>query len=121
MKLRRLKEKDASRMYEWMQDSNVTEFLSDKFKEKKLEDCIKFIKESNNDSSDLNRAVVDEQDIYMGTVSLKHIDLQVKTAEFAIVMHPEAIGTGIAQSAMKQIIDWGFDKLQLERDRKSVV
>ena len=84
MKLRRLELKDAPLMLEWMHDQDVVEKMQADFASKTIEDCKKFIQDSQNNKMDLNLAIVDEQDIYMGTVSLKNIT--EKDAEFAITI-----------------------------------
>ena len=48
----------------------------------------------------------------MGTVSLKHV--VNNTAEFAIVLHPNAIGLGYARFAIRKILSIGFNKLNLK-------
>lgn len=115
MQLRRLQQKDAKRMLEWMHDESVVRYLSANFATKKLEDCEKFIAASLNDGCNLNLAVVDEMDNYMGTVSLKHIDKQEKTAEFAITIRKSAMGKGYSSYGMKEILRIGLEELGLEK------
>lgn len=112
MKLRRLELKDAPLMLEWMHDQDVVEKMQADFASKTIEDCKKFIQDSQNNKMDLNLAIVDEQDIYMGTVSLKNIT--EKDAEFAITIRKVAMGTGISTYAIKKIIEIGLNKLNLE-------
>lgn len=114
-RLRKLQEEDAPYMLEWMHDSQVIEFMGANFGEKTLEDCKRFIEASKDEQEDLNLAVVDDEDTYMGTVSLKHIDKQEKNAEFAIAMRSSAMGKGYAIAGMKQILEEGFLRLGLEK------
>lgn len=113
MKLRKLEIKDAPLMLEWMHDNDVVENLGTNFLSKTLEDCVSFIKHSRDSESDLHLAVVDENDVYMGTVSLKGIDYESKTAEFAIAIRKKAMGKGFSSFAMKEIIRIGFEELNL--------
>ena len=70
MYLRRLKEKDAELMLEWMHDQDVIENMAADFMHMTIEDCLQFIKNSNEDENiTLNRAICTEQDEYLGTVS----------------------------------------------------
>lgn len=93
MKIRKLEQKDAEYMYEWMHSDDVVEYLAQNFSEKTLQDCITFILEANGDESEnLHRAICDDTDEYLGTVSLKHIDLKNKNAEYAISMRSKAMG-----------------------------
>lgn len=115
MRIRDLKEEDAGLMLEWMHDDDVVEQLGTNFKEKTLNDCIKFIESSKDSSENLHKAIVDESDVYMGTVSLKHIDKKIKMAEFAITVRKEAMGRGYSKFGMASIINIGFDELDLEK------
>lgn len=113
MRLRELEIKDAPLMLEWMHDSNVTAFLNAKFAEKTLEDAKAFIM-SGIDDENINLAIVSDSDEYMGTVSLKHIDRENMSAEFAISIRSAAMRHGYAWFGMKAIIEKGFSELGLE-------
>lgn len=113
MKLRKLELKDAPLMLEWMHDNDVVENLGTNFLSKTLDNCVSFIKQSSESNSDVHMAVVDENDVYMGTVSLKGIDYESKTAEFAIAIRKQAMGKGFSSYAMKEIIKLGFEELNL--------
>lgn len=113
MRLRKLRKEDAELMLEWMHDDSVVANLGTNFKEKKLEDCIKFIEMSGKEDKDLHMAIADDNDIYMGTVSLKHIDLLAKTAEFAITVRSLAMGKGYSKYAMAEILRKGTEQMGL--------
>ena len=112
MKLRTLKLEDANRMLEWMHNDDIVSNLGKNFKSYTLHDCKDFISHSQTDNSNLHLAITDDTDNYMGTVSLKHI--VDNTAEFAIVLHPNAIGLGYARFAIRKILLIGFNKLNLK-------
>lgn len=105
MKLRKLEEKDAPLMLEWMHDPSVVGHLGTNFGEKTLEDCLGFIACAQTDDAGIHRAITDEADTYMGTVSLKHPN--GKWAEFAITVRAAAMGKGYAAFGMKQILQLG--------------
>lgn len=115
--LRPLQMKDAVRMLEWMRDETVTEFLRIGGKNTSLEDVQKFIASAQDESENLHRAIVDENDVYYGTVSLKHIDHEKGEAEYAIAMHMDGIGTGASSAANRLILDYacklGFKRVYL--------
>lgn len=113
MKLRKLELKDAELMLEWMHDDSVVEHLQANFKEKTLEDCKKFIIDSRDSLEQLHLAIVDNEDNYMGTVSLKNIE--DNKAEFAITIRKIAMGKGYSKYGMKEIIKFGFEKLNLDK------
>lgn len=116
--LRKLQIKDAELMYEWMCDDTVLQGLqAHVYKNKTIEDCIEFIRESNDESVralNCHMAVVDENDTYQGTVSLKRIDPYYKDAEFAVVIRKKAQKHGYAQAAMKEIMEIAFTKYELD-------
>ena len=113
MKLRKLKTEDAPFMLEWMHDASVVHDLRTNFAVKTLEDCISFIKMAQDTNENLHLAIVDENDTYMGTVSLKHI---TKTsAEFGITVRKCAMGKGFSKFAMQNIIETGFKQLGLQK------
>ena len=114
MKLRNLKKVDAPLMLEWMHDADVVKDLQANFASKTLADCEAFIEGSQSSETDLNLAIVDDTDEYMGTVSLKHIDRENKTAEFAITVRSKAMGKGISKYGMQEIIRIGLNEYGLE-------
>ena len=115
MRLRGLEEKDAELMLQWMHDDDVVGKLGTNFKEKTLEDCKAFIDISKDSSKNMHMAIVDDADIYMGTVSLKHINQSEKFAEFAITVRREAMGKGYSKYGMAKIIDIAFSEVDLEK------
>lgn len=114
MKLRKLEIDDAPLMLEWMHDDSVVHDLSTDFSKLTLKDCENFILKSENDTESLHMAIVDETDEYMGTVSLKHIDYNSFSAEFAITIRKAAMGRGVSKYGMSEIIKFGFEELKLK-------
>lgn len=112
MKIRELKEKDAPFMLEWMHDLSVVEPLGRDFMHMKLEACLNFI--SSHDAGNIHLAIADENDEYMGTVSLKNIDKEEGFAEFAITIRKCAMGKGYSSYGMNKIIWYGLEELGLK-------
>lgn len=116
--IRKLEPKDAERMHEWMQDDTVTKNFQTNFGSFSLEKVKSFIDSSSKqtlEDANLNYAIVDSDDNYMGTVSLKNINRVDKNAEYAIVTRRDAHGKGFAKSASEDILRVAFDELQLEK------
>lgn len=109
MKLRKLEEKDAKYMLEWMHDEDVVKNMQANFQAKTLDDCLNFIKNSRS-LKNVHVAIVNEKDEYMGTVSLKNIEQDRHIAEFAITIRKCAMGQGYSAFAMKEIIEKGFER-----------
>lgn len=113
MILRSLMLKDAPLMLEWMHDESVVRYLQADFQSKTEEDCKEFITDSWTDKENLHMAIVDDDDVYQGTVSLKHI--MDSSAEFAITICSSAMGKGVAKEAMRMIIEKGLTERNLSR------
>ena len=105
MKLRKLEIKDAPLMLEWMHDDSVVHDLRTDFLAKTLENCESFILTAQDTKLDLHLAIVDDNDEYMGTVSLKHI--VDDSAEFGITVRKCAMGKGYSDFGMTEIIRLG--------------
>lgn len=113
--LRPLKMKDAPRMLEWMRNDDVTHFLNIGGSDTEMETVENFIRSTADESVNVHRAVVNSDDTYLGTISLKNIDRDRKEAEYAVAMHMDAIGTGASAKATELICQLGFEELGLER------
>lgn len=113
--IRKLEIKDAQLMLAAMSDDNVNHFMNIDGKKMKLDDCIKFIEKSKNDSINTNFAIVDESDSWVGTISLKNIDKTSMSAEYAIITSSSVHGKGYAKKATKEILNYAFNVLNLNR------
>lgn len=114
MKLRSLRPEDAMLMLEWMHDPSVVKDMQTDFSRKTIDDCLAFISIANNTGGDIHLAITDDDDdTYLGTVSLKHIEN--RQAEFAIAVRTCAMGKGLAAQAMRCILEYGLRKLKLNR------
>lgn len=114
MKLRNLELKDAPYMLEWMHDEDVIKNLKGNFKEKTLLDAESFIIASKDKEKNIHLAIVTDEDEYMGTVSLKCIDRNNNSAEFAITVRKCAMSRGYSWYGMEEIIRLAFEKYGLE-------
>lgn len=115
MKLRELLDKDAPFMLEWMKDEQVNRFF--RFNPNDItEESIKgFISSCADDKDMYHFAIADDNDEYLGTVSLKHVDNEAKNAEYAISLRSTAQGKGIGKFATEKILYFAFCELELER------
>ena len=99
--LRKLQLKDVPLMLEWMHDEEAKHIFQNNFAEIDDVAAKKFVENSFSE--------------YLGTISLKNIDLKNKNAEYAISTRKKARGTGANQKATESLLKYGFDKLQLHR------
>ena len=118
MRLRKLEEKDAEGMLEWMHDPEIQKNFRFSSKCKKKEDVLEFIREAEEepvDGKSIHLAIVDENDEYLGTISLKNVDLESANAEFDISLRHIVQGKVIGTEATKQLLNLAFNKFGLER------
>ncbi|MBQ9832312.1 MAG: GNAT family N-acetyltransferase [Clostridia bacterium] len=114
MKLRKLCDKDAPLMLEWIKAPDAVQnfrFDPDKMDMKSV---LNFIQNSYSDTS-RHYAVADDNDEYLGTISLKNIDYHDENAEYAISMRECARGTGAAMFATKELLRIAFEELGLKK------
>lgn len=114
-KLRELQLKDANKIYEWMNDRTVVNFLAISRYPNSKERVNEFIQNSWIDRNNIHFAIVDEDDEYIGTVSLKNINYIDRNAEYAIAIHKNYFGKEFADFATDAIIEYGFEKLNLNK------
>lgn len=115
MKLRTLCEKDAASMLAWMQDPAVNQFFRADFAHKTMTDVLSFIRGGGQSASERHYAICDDNDAYQGTISLKDIDKENGTAEYAIVLRRQAQGKGYARFATQEILRIAFEELGLHK------
>lgn len=111
--LRPLQQKDAPHMLEWMHDERVNRYFQFDFASMTEEDALRFIGEAQDFSQSVHLAIAGDDDVYLGTVSLKHIDPIARCAEFAIVLRSCAQGRGAGMAAVRAILDRAFGQLAL--------
>ncbi|MDF2802132.1 MAG: GCN5-related N-acetyltransferase [Anaerocolumna sp.] len=115
MQVRELKKKDAILMEEWMKNEDISNSFQYEFTKTSIEKCEKFIVRAQRDVKSLHLAIVDDNDEYMGTVSLKNIDFINRKSEYAIVLRKVAIGNGYAKIATDIILYIAFKILNLHK------
>ena len=102
-------------MYEWMTDPTITCFFRFDASKISVESCRAFIETAQTDPHTVHFAIADENDEYLGTISLKEIDSDQKEAEYAVSTRKKAHGTGAALEATRLILRYAFEELGLER------
>lgn len=118
MVLRKLEEKDADGMLEWMKDEDIQKSFRFDTANKTREDVLEFINSAETvpvDGKSIHYAIVDDNNEYLGTISLKDIDMTAKKAEYAISLRKKAQGHGVATEATKEVLRKAFCEFGLER------
>ena len=126
IRLRELREEDAPLMLECMHDPELQKGLKKRLLDSTIEDARGFIKKAHiikpyKTGENLHYAIVDEDDDqYLGTVSLKNLDMKNGTAEYAIITRKQAQGAGVAYKATGLILDKAFNEIGIRRVYLSV-
>lgn len=118
MILRRLKREDAEGMLEWMHDKDICKNFREGIEHKTAEDVYKFIENADytiRNEANLHFAVVDEKDEYMGTISLKNLNLKDQNAEYAISLRKSAQRKGLAAKATLGLFKYAFEDIGLHK------
>lgn len=115
MILRPLEQKDNIFMLEWMKDPRVNCFFRFNSDNVTIERITEFINNCPQDKYNYHFAIADDNDIYQGTISLKNIDINANTAEYAIALRCESQGKGLGTFATKQVLKYAFETLNLNR------
>lgn len=116
-RLRELKIKDCEGMLEWMHDPEINCYYTDNVRNATKESVTTFIEASliqRKEGSTYHYAIVDSNDEYLGTISLKNIE-KIKGAEYAISLRGAFQRKGIASFATKEILRIAFVELGLNR------
>lgn len=115
MRLRQLHKKDAPLILEWMKDPDINCYFRFNPETITIESIVDFIEKAMNSQTDQHYALVDDDDTYLGTVSLKNIDIVSKNAEYAISLRKNVIGKGAALFATNELLKIAFNKLELHK------
>jgi RimJ/RimL family protein N-acetyltransferase len=113
--LRELRIEDVEKMYEFIENEETASnfiFTRYPFSKEKLND---FVIKSWSDSKNVHYAILAENGEYAGTVSLKGINYVDRNAEYAIVLRKEFWGKNVAYEATRKIIDYAFNRLNLNK------
>lgn len=118
--LRELEFKDAPLMLEWMHDTDIQKGFQKKMLEMTLEDAQRFCEKSVipdviEEGCSVHFAIVDDNDEYLGTISLKNISITNSDAEYAISTRKKVHGKGIATAATGLIFEKAFNEYNLSK------
>ncbi len=119
VKLRELTMDDAEDRYQWCLDKEVTKHLNmpEKYPPFSMEETRNWINMCMNRTNGYEqKAIVTEEGTHIGWIDLKHIDHLNKHAELGIAIGDKAYwGKGYGLAAMKEMLQWGFNELGLNK------
>ena len=111
--IRELKKGDAAGMLEWMTDPEISSCFRYDVSKITLASCQKFIKMAYDNQEARHFAIANNRDEYLGTISLKNIDFEQGTAEFAIGTRSSV--SGIGADATILALKAAFRELKLKK------
>lgn len=114
--LRELQLEDAQDRYKWMLDSEVTQHLNvpDKYPPFTIEETEKWIDSCINKSNGYIQKAIIVSNIHVGWIDLKNFDHVNKNAELGVAIgNKEYWGKGVGTEAIKQMLRFGFEELDL--------
>jgi RimJ/RimL family protein N-acetyltransferase len=101
-------------MLEWMHDPDLAQFFQADFAHATTSSVHDFIQ--TTDPNQRHFAIADSKtNEYLGTLSLKNINLKNKNAELAIALRQKAIGANIATPAITKLFQIAFTTLKLHK------
>lgn len=118
IKLRKLRDSDIDGMLEWMHDEEIQKSFRKPMLSYTREMVMDFIQGATYDvvqGVNIHFAIANKKDEYLGTISLKELDLESLSAEYAIVLRKKAQGKGFAKDATLQLLERGFKEYGLQR------
>lgn len=112
---RLLNKNDALNMFEWMSDSNITDLFTFNATDKTLQDANIFIDNAlSNFEVNKHYAIQDNNGEYVGTISLKNINIVENSAEYAIVIRKKFQNQGFAKKASLWMFNEAKSKFKLK-------
>ena len=124
VKLRQLKLEDTQGMQEWMTDQECKKWFQFPQEYALKENIEKFIGSASvelKDGASIHWAISSLEDEYLGTISLKDVDIRVGKAEYAIALRNKVRGKGIGQQATNLILDKAFHEYHLNKVYLNVI
>lgn len=121
IQLRPLLEKDIPFMLEWMHDESVTRFFRFESLNFTEEDVRAFIASARVSKDDAHFAIADDDDEYLGTISLKKIDRKNRNAEYAVCVRKGCMGRNIAKAATDLVLSYAFRDMGLHKVHLNVL
>ncbi|MBM7661005.1 RimJ/RimL family protein N-acetyltransferase [Bacillus mesophilus] len=117
--LRELTLNDVEDRYQWCLDKEVTMHLNmpDKYPPFSREETRKWLEQCINRTNGYEqKAILTGEGVHIGWVDLKNFDRLNKHAELGIAIgNKKYWGKGYGASAMKEMLGYGFDSLQLNK------
>ncbi|WP_077622341.1 GNAT family N-acetyltransferase [Sediminibacillus massiliensis] len=117
--LRELTLEDVEDRYQWCLDREVTKHLNmpDKYPPFSRNETKKWIQMCMDKTNGYEqKAIITDNGIHIGWIDLKNIDRLNKHAELGLAIGEKSYwGKGYGLSAMKEMLQWGFNQLQLNK------
>lgn len=115
IKLRELYLEDSEYIFQMINDKDISKnFIFTRYPYSK-ENIIDFIKNSWNNKDNIHYAISNEDNEYLGAISLKNVNYIDRNAEYAIIVRKEYWGTNTSKLATLKILEYGFNTINLNK------
>lgn len=116
--LREFRSEDLSGMRSWITDERTTKHLSGTFlKPQTWEQTENYLRSLlNGDAGGANLVIAEKETLkYMGQTNLFMVDNTARKAELAIVLKEDCAGRGYGYEALRLLLAFAFDQMNLHR------
>jgi len=116
--LREVRSYDANETYcGWMNDPSVSQYLESRFYPHTVKSLKKYIKDKQGDRSNVFLAIIlKDSNRHIGNIKLGPIDDIHRLADIGIIIgEKDCWGKGYATEAIRLIVKYAFDKLNLHK------
>lgn len=118
--LRRVEKSDLDpngRYFQWLNDSEVTQYMFQGTFPNSLENMIAYYEQSIGSQNQVNFAIIaKEGNVHVGNIGLNSIEWVHRTAELGLLVGDKSYwGKGVALDAVELLAGYAFDKLNLRK------
>ena len=117
LQLRIFSEEDYAQVFFLRSDQEVNKYIKRVYP-KKIEEAIAFVNKvqsSMKNGENVNWAICKKEDLkMMGSICLWNFSSDLKTGEVGYDLHPDYQNMGYMNEAMKAVLRFGFEELQLD-------
>lgn len=115
LRLRKVKYRDKWYIYEWMKNPDIAQFFQFDSACISIKQIESFITKAQVFAGNRHYAIVDDEDEYLGTVSLKNIDTRNRKCELAIALRVKHIGKGVGAFGVAEALRIAFSEMMLHK------
>jgi [ribosomal protein S5]-alanine N-acetyltransferase len=111
-----LSDVDNGSYYEWLNDSEVNQYLESRFMPNSKERMKKYLSSVDGDSSNILFAIVEKITMkHVGNIKLGPVNWIHRSSDIGLLLGKENWGKGFGTEAISLIVDYAFNTLNLNK------